>query len=71
MLMQDYLMCDSSGVETHKLRTTVIKSLTKMEKIDTTDINMGILLARKKCQENNTYFWGMLCPINICDYELN
>lgn len=67
--MQDYLICDSSGVETHKLRTTVIKSLTKMEKIHTTDIN--ILLAGKKCQENNTYFWGMLCPIDICDDGMN
>lgn len=47
--MQDYLIRDSSVVETHKLRTTVITSLIKMEKIDTTDINMGILLTGKKC----------------------
>lgn len=48
LLYAEYLIREPCGVSTHKLRTTVIKSLTKMEKMDAIDINVGILLAGGK-----------------------
>lgn len=58
------MICDSSGVETHKLRTTVIKSLTKTEKIDTTNINMGILLSGKKNAKKIIQISGECCVLS-------